>query len=136
MVRDMIFLEKPSQLDKFIPYEMSVAEEISIANKVGALNTRDLKRKFRLFHRFISYSIIPKGGHYNQVSTLDSFSIFRSAIGQPLNLNYLILKEMADVGNHVNRALPFGSLLTKVFMHFGVSFRDQHDQGIDANFTI
>ena len=43
---------------------------------------------------------------------------------------------MADVGNHVNRALQFGALLTKVFMHFGVSFKDQHDQGINANLTI
>ena len=76
MFGDMIFLDKPGQLDMIIPSEMYEAGEISIANKVAALNTHDLKKKFRLFHRFIAYNIIPKGGHYNQVSTLGSFIMF------------------------------------------------------------
>ncbi|GFZ15749.1 hypothetical protein Acr_25g0001580 [Actinidia rufa] len=66
---------------------------------------------------------------------MDSFIIFRSAIEPPLNLNYLILREMADVKNHKFRASRFGALLTKIFAHFRVSFRSQHDQHIDRHFT-
>ena len=42
---------------------------------------------------------------------------------------------MADVKNHNTKALPFGALLTKIFQHFRVSFRDQHNQFIDGDFT-
>ena len=48
---------------------------------------------------------------------MDSFIIYWSAIDAPLNLNYIILKEMVDVRNHKNRALPFGALLTKISRH-------------------
>ena len=99
------------------------------------MNTHDLKMKFPLFHRFIAYNVIPKKGHYNQVTTMDSFIIFRSTIGRLLNLNYLILRDMVDVKRHKFKALPFGALLTKIFEHFRVSIRNQHDQHIDRNFT-
>ena len=59
-----------------------------------------------------------------------------SAIVQPLNLNYLILKEMADVKNQKSRALPFGAPLNMFFDHIRVNFRNQHNQHIDGNFLI
>ena len=98
-------------------------EVISTQGTLEASQTKELKKEFRLFHRIIAYNVIPKKGHYNQATTMDSFIIYRSAIEALLNLNYIILKEMADVSNHKNRALLFGALLTKVFTHFKVKFR-------------
>ena len=66
---------------------------------------------------------------------MDSFIIYRNAVTKPLNLNYLILRKMADVKNHKNRVLSFGALLTKIFEQFRVSLRDQHNQYIDGSFT-
>ena len=57
---------------------------------------------------------------------MDSFIIYRSATRNPLNLDYLILKEMVDVRNHKNQALPFGALFTKIFEQFRVRFSNQH----------
>ena len=45
------------------------------------------------------------------------------------------MAEMIDVKRHKSRALPFGALLTKIFEHFRVSIRYQHDQHINGNFT-
>ena len=67
---------------------------------------------------------------------MDAFIIYRATIDEPLNLNYIILKEMADVRNHSNRALPYSALLTKVFKHFRVKFSRQLNEYIDKDFSI
>ena len=112
-----------------------INEVISTQGTLGASQTKDLKKEFRLFHRFIAYNVILQKGHYNQVTTIDNFIIYRSAIEAPLNLNYIILKEMANVRNHKNRALPFDALLTKIFTHFRVKFSNQYNQFIDEGFS-
>ena len=61
------------------------------------------------------------------MTTMDAFIIYRAVIDEPLNLNYIILMEMADVRNHSSRALPYGALLTKVFNHFRVKFSGQRN---------
>ncbi|GFS43266.1 hypothetical protein Acr_00g0084460 [Actinidia rufa] len=86
--------------------------------------------------RYIVHNIIPKAGHYNQVTTMDAFIIYKAAIDESLNLNYIILKEMADVRNHNTRALYYGALLTKVFNHFTVNLRGQRNQGISKGFSM
>ena len=77
-------------------------EVISTQGTLGASQTKELKNEFRLFHHFIAYNVILKMGHYSQETTIDSFIIYKSAIEAPLNLNYIVLKEMTDVGNHKN----------------------------------
>ena len=67
----------------------------------------------------------PKAGQYNQVTTMDTFIIYRATIDEPLNLNYIILKEMANMKNYSNRALPYSAIITKVFNHFRVKFSGQ-----------
>ena len=109
-------------------------EVISINGILGVTQTKDLKKEFRLFHRYITYNIISKKGHYNQVTTMDNFIIYRAAIVESLNLNYMILKEIEDVRNHSSRALPFGALLIKIFKHFRLKFGRQLNQYIDGDF--
>ena len=87
--------------------------------------TKHLKKEFRLFHSYIAYNIIPKAGHYNQVTSINAFIIFKATMDELLSLNYIILKEMADVRNHSSQALPFSVLLTKVFHQFRVKVSGQ-----------
>ena len=101
-----------------------------IISKNGAIRvtqTEELKKEFRLFHRCITHNIIPKAGHYNQVTTMDAFIIYKAAMDEPLNLNYIILKEKADMRNHRSRVLPYGALLTKVFSHIRVKVSNQRN---------
>ena len=67
---------------------------------------------------------------------MDAFIIYKATIDEPLNLNYIILKEMADVRNHVTRAFSYGALLTKVFNHFEVNLVGQRNQGISKGFSM
>ena len=53
---------------------------ISKKEALGATQIKDLKKEFRLLYRYIAYNIIPKKGHYNQVTTMDNFIIYRVAI--------------------------------------------------------
>ncbi|GFS39385.1 hypothetical protein Acr_00g0062630 [Actinidia rufa] len=131
---ELIFLDKPSQLKNHVN-RAEMNETVSIRGTVGASHHKDLKKEYRFFHKFTAYNIVPQHGHYNQVSTMDNFIIYRSATNDPLNLNYIILREMAYIRNHKKRSLPYGALITKVFEHFGVSFRNQHDQHIDQGFS-
>ena len=66
---------------------------------------------------------------------MENFVIYRGATKDPLNLNYIILREMANIHNRKNRSLPYGALLTKIFEYFEVSFRNQSDQHIDEGFS-
>ncbi|GFY95346.1 hypothetical protein Acr_10g0007310 [Actinidia rufa] len=131
---ELIFLEKPSQLKNHVN-KTEMNETVSIHGTVGASQHKELKKEFRLFHKFISYNVTPKHGHHNQVSTMENFIIYRSAIEDPLNLNYIILREMAYVRTHKNRSLPYGALLTKIFEHFEVNLRNQSIQTIDEGFS-
>ena len=67
---------------------------------------------------------------------MDAFIIYKVAMEEPLNLNSIILKEMANVRNHNTQALSFCALLTKIFKHFHVSVRDQRNQGLDKGFSL
>ncbi|GFY97615.1 hypothetical protein Acr_12g0001560 [Actinidia rufa] len=67
---------------------------------------------------------------------MDAFIIYKAVVEELLNLNYLILKEMADVRNHNTRALPFGAFRTKIFLHFNISIKNQPSQGLGKGFSM
>ncbi|GFS40275.1 hypothetical protein Acr_00g0067500 [Actinidia rufa] len=132
---EFIFISKPSQLKKYVS-KRSMYDVISGQNVVKVTDTIHLKKEFRLFHRYIAHNINPKAGHYNQVTNMDAFIIYKAAIEEPLNLNYTILKEIANVRNHSSRAFPYGALLTKVLNHYDVNLRGQRNQGISKGFSM
>ena len=111
---ECIFISKPSHLDKYVS-KKRMYEVITGEGKTRVTNTKYLRKEFRLFHRYIAYNITPKAGHYNQVTNMDAFIICKAAIEEPLNLNYIILKEMTEVRNHNTRALPFGVFSLRFF---------------------
>ncbi|GFZ06813.1 hypothetical protein Acr_18g0009830 [Actinidia rufa] len=133
--RECIFIIKPFQLKRYVN-KRTMYDVITGENVVKFTKTIHLNKEFRLFHRYIAHNIIPKTGHYNQVTTMDAFIIYKAAIDEPLNLNYIILKEMADVKNHNTRGFPYGALLSKVFNHFVVNLRGQRNQGISKGFSM
>ncbi|GFY98755.1 hypothetical protein Acr_13g0001560 [Actinidia rufa] len=125
---------KPSHLDKYVS-KKQLYEVIAIEGVARVTETKHLKPELRLFHRYIAHNIIPKAGHYGQVTNMDAFIIYKATMEEPLNLNYIILKEMADVRNHNTRSLPFGAFLTRIFLHFGISLDNQPSQGLAKGFS-
>ena len=66
---------------------------------------------------------------------MDTFIIYKAAMKEPLNLNYIILKEMADVRNHNTRDLPFGAFLTWIFLHLNINLDNQPTIGLIKRFS-
>ncbi|GFZ01084.1 hypothetical protein Acr_14g0007190 [Actinidia rufa] len=124
---ELVFISKPSQLKEYVS-KSTMYDVIAGENIVKVTETVHLKKEFRLFHRYIAHNIISKAGHFNQVTTLDAFIIYKAAIDEPLNLNYIILKEMADVRNHNTRAFPYGALLTKQGIDFDPSGEEKEEK--------
>ena len=132
---EFIFISKPNHLTKYVSkrqlYDIIVGE-----GTTKVTYTKHLRLEFRMFHRYIAYNIISKAGHYNQVTNMDAFIIYKAALEEPLNLSYILLKKMADGKNHNTRALPFGAFLTRIFLHFNVNLSNQPSTKIDKGFSM
>ena len=73
---ECIFISKPSQLDQYVS-KKQMNEVIAMNKNIGVTQTKHLKKKFRLFHRYIAYNTILKVGHFNQMTNMDAFIIYR-----------------------------------------------------------
>ena len=65
---------------------------------------------------------------------MEAIIIYKAALDEPLNLNYITLQEMADVRNHSTRFLPFGAFLTRIFLHFEINLDSQPSQSLVKGF--
>lgn len=92
----------------------------------GDISKSELKQHLRPLHLFIAHNVAPQKGHYDAVSPLQCLILHSLETGDYLDLSYLILKEMASVLQDNYKALPYGALLTRLFMRDGVNItRDQ-----------
>jgi hypothetical protein len=92
----------------------------------GGVTKTDLKRHLRALHLFIANNVAPQKGHYDAVSPLHCLILHSLETGNYMDLSYLVLKEMASVLQDNHKALPFGALLTKLFLSANVSFEDEN----------
>ncbi|KAF7130123.1 hypothetical protein RHSIM_Rhsim10G0192500 [Rhododendron simsii] len=87
----------------------------------GGISKSELKKHLRPLHLFIAHNVAPQKGHYDAVSPLQCLILHSLEIGDYMDLSYLVLKEMASVLQDNYKALPYGALLTRLFMRDGVS---------------
>ena len=73
------------------------------------MRAKDLKPNLRLLHRFISSNIVPKGGHVDSVIVKDDFILWCFEEKRLIDVNYIILNEMAKIATISNRGLSFGA---------------------------
>ncbi|KAH7849783.1 hypothetical protein Vadar_022892 [Vaccinium darrowii] len=91
----------------------------------GALHSRDLLLKYRVLIRFLVENVVPKGGHYDDLTSFQSYVLYKIVTHGSLSLPFVLMKEMDDDAQSFARSLSFGAFLTKVFRHFGVSLKDE-----------
>ena len=87
----------------------------------GGVIKNELKRHLRPLHLFLAHNVAPQKGHYDAVSPLHCLILHSLETRTRIDLGYLVLREMGSTLQDINKALPFGSLLTKVFLAYGVS---------------
>ncbi|GAV91233.1 hypothetical protein CFOL_v3_34632 [Cephalotus follicularis] len=82
-----------------------------------ALTTNRLSVDHRLLHHLIVHQILPTGGGYAKLSRMQVF-IMRCILSKiEFCFPLLMLKTMVRAFSQKKSVLPFGSILTKVFLH-------------------
>ena len=70
----------------------------------------------------MTYSLVPRGGHRNEVSYLEAFLVYSIIVSRCLNIGYIIMNHMVACCESKTRILPYGCIMTKVFKEFGIEF--------------
>ncbi|KAL2486788.1 Uncharacterized protein Adt_31544 [Abeliophyllum distichum] len=89
------------------------------------LSSNQLSLPCRVLHNIIAHIIIPRKGHLDEVNHYDVFLLDSILRGRKLDFSYIMMQHMSYVLSGTRpKALPYGMILTKIFQHFEVSFRD------------
>ncbi|GAV90864.1 hypothetical protein CFOL_v3_34266 [Cephalotus follicularis] len=82
-----------------------------------ALTTNRLSVDHRLLHHLIVHQILPTGGGYAKLSRMQVFLMWCILSKIEFCFPLLMLKSMVRAFSQKKSVLPFGSILTKVFLH-------------------
>ncbi|GAV83193.1 hypothetical protein CFOL_v3_26642 [Cephalotus follicularis] len=82
-----------------------------------ALTTNRLSVDHRLLHHLIVHQILPTGGGYAKLSRMQVFLMWGILSKIDFCFPLLMLKTMVRAFSQKKSVLPFGSILTKVFLH-------------------
>ncbi|GAV77344.1 hypothetical protein CFOL_v3_20815 [Cephalotus follicularis] len=85
-----------------------------------ALTTNRLSVDHRLLHHLIVHQILPTGGGYAKLSRMQVFLMWCILSKIEFCFPLLMLKTMVRAFSQKKSVLPFGSILTKVFLHFHI----------------
>ena len=88
----------------------------------GKLKEHSLTPTSRVLHHIVTYSLVPQGGHRDEVSYLEAFLVYSIIVGRRLNIGYIIMNHMAACGESKTLILPYGHIMTRVFKAFGIEF--------------
>ncbi|GAV61638.1 hypothetical protein CFOL_v3_05165 [Cephalotus follicularis] len=85
-----------------------------------ALTTNRLSVDHRLLHHLIVHQILPTGGGYAKLSRIQVFIMWCILSKIEFCFPLLILKTMVRAFSQKKSVLPYGSLLTLVFLHYHI----------------
>ncbi|GAV92626.1 hypothetical protein CFOL_v3_36004 [Cephalotus follicularis] len=85
-----------------------------------ALTTNRLSVDHRLLHHLIVHQILPTGGGYAKLSRMQVFIMWCIISKIEFCFPLLILKTMVQAFSQKKSVLPYGSLLTLVFLHYHI----------------
>ncbi|GAV62777.1 hypothetical protein CFOL_v3_06300 [Cephalotus follicularis] len=85
-----------------------------------ALTTNRLSVDHRLLHHLIVHQILPTGGGYAKLSRMQVFIMWCIISKIEFCFPLLILKTMVRAFSQKKSVLPYGSLLTLVFLHYHI----------------
>ncbi|GAV84036.1 hypothetical protein CFOL_v3_27481 [Cephalotus follicularis] len=83
-----------------------------------ALTTNRLSVDHRLLHHLIVHQILPTGGRYAKLSQMQVFIMWCILSKIEFCFPLLILKTMVRAFSQKKSVLPYGSILTLVFLHY------------------
>ncbi|GAV85275.1 hypothetical protein CFOL_v3_28713 [Cephalotus follicularis] len=94
--------------------------------------TNLLSAEHRLLHHIVATHVLPTSCGHEKMSYQDLYVMWHMGTGKPLNLPYLIMKNMLRASSKIDGALPYGMVITKIFSHFGILPRNEVPSRIDV----
>ncbi|KAG5235412.1 Retrovirus-related polyprotein from transposon [Salix suchowensis] len=88
--------------------------------KGAKIKSQDLLLRPRLIHRIIAHNILPKKGHYDEVTFMELCLIDCMIQRRPINLPYIMIRNMILAYDQKQKALPYGQVFTTIFEHFDI----------------
>ena len=79
------------------------------------IKSQDLLLRPRLLHRIIAHNILPKKGHYDEVTFMELCLIDSMIQRRPINLPYILIRNMILAYDQKQKALPYGQVFTTIF---------------------
>ena len=105
----------------FVPSEaIEPLCEVPIGHGLRKPNSHSLSIKCRVLYHIITFSIIPRRGHREELSYLEAFLVDSLLMGCTVNLGHIMLNHMIACCEIMTLVLPYGLFLTKVFREFGL----------------
>ena len=106
----------------FVPSEaIEYLCEVSVGHGLRKPNAHSLSIKCRVLHHIITFSIVSRGGHKEELSYLEAFLVDSLLMGCRVNLGYIRLNHMIACCESTTQVLPYGHFLMKVFKEFGLN---------------
>ncbi|GAV90584.1 hypothetical protein CFOL_v3_33993 [Cephalotus follicularis] len=93
--------------------------------------TNLLSVEHRLLYHIVVTHVLPTSGGHEKMSYQDLYVMWHVVTGKPLNLPYLIMKNMLRASSKIDGALPYGMVITKIFAHFGIFPENEVSSRID-----
>ncbi|GAV86377.1 hypothetical protein CFOL_v3_29808 [Cephalotus follicularis] len=90
-----------------------------------ALTTNRSSVDHRLLHHLIVHQILPTGGGYAKLSRMQVFLMWCILSRIEYCFPLLMLKTMVRAFHQEKSVLPFGSILTKIFLHFHIQLEGE-----------
>ncbi|GAV78746.1 hypothetical protein CFOL_v3_22211 [Cephalotus follicularis] len=94
--------------------------------------TNLLGTEHRLLHHITATHILPTSGGHEKMSYKDLYIMWHVVTEKSLNLPHLIMKNMLRAISKLDRALPYGMVITKILSHFGIVVGNEFASRIDV----
>ena len=92
--------------------------EVPVDHGLRKSNVHSLSIKCCVLHHIFSFSIIPRGGHKEELSYLEAFLVDSLLMGRRVNLGNIMLNHMIACCESTTRVFPYGRFFMKVFKEF------------------
>ncbi|GAV92270.1 hypothetical protein CFOL_v3_35651 [Cephalotus follicularis] len=97
--------------------------------------TKLLSAEHRLLYHIVATHVLPTSGGHEKMSYQDLYVMWHVVTEKPLNLPYLIMKNMLRASWKLDGALPYGMVITKIFAHFGILPRNEIPSRINVGYV-
>ncbi|KAH9705964.1 hypothetical protein KPL70_012065 [Citrus sinensis] len=119
---------KPPDIDDYayIDAVKNICRRVDLSDEDCTIHFRNLCLclQTRILLRFIQSIVLPRSGHFDEVSHMDVALIDCILRHRPVDLGYTIVRNMLSIPKLITRSLPYGHFITRILKFFDVPIKE------------